>query len=111
MMCYMCVWQNVAIHVTGRGVLVSEGLIVMQKKTFIKFKPHAWNLNLTPTTLYAAKPIRILGVDLCLRGDKTASHIDAPGVTLLCVSKRVGVWWWWWWCTANTVRCGLTCHF
>lgn len=79
----MCVWQNVAIHVTGG---VSQGLIVMQKKTFIKFKPHAWNLNLTPTTLYAAKPIRILGVGLCLRGDKTASHIDAPGVTL-CVDE------------------------
>lgn len=68
---------------------MSEVLIVMQKKTFIKFKPHAWNLNLTPTTLYAAKPIRILGVDLCLRGDKTASHIDAPGVTL-CAAEG---WW------------------
>lgn len=61
---------------------MSEGLSVMKKKTFIKFKPHAWNLNLTPTTLYTAKPICILGVDLCLQGDKAASHIDAPGMTL-----------------------------
>lgn len=90
----MCVWQNnVAIHVSVQGVSMTAkeggGLIVMQKKTFIKFKPHAWNLNLTPTTLYAAKPIRLLGVDLCLRGDKTASHIDAAPMRC-CVCRLRG---------------------
>lgn len=84
-LCAICacgkMWQYMLLR-----AWVSESLIVMLKKTFIKFKPHAWNLNLTPTTLYTAKPIRFLGVDLCLRGDKTASHIDAPDVTL-CVDE------------------------